>query len=149
MYANVIIETETQPQLLAIPDEAVIHSGKRSLAIVALGESRFEPRQVALEIDSGKGWVEVRAGIQDGEDVVTSGQFLIDSESRLQEAVQKLLAPIDQVHDDQNVPSTPAEHEMPPAPIAHEEHAMPEMSSEHGGQSPPSDRGPEQKGRGR
>ena len=93
MFANVTIETQTQPDVLAIPDEAVIRSGTRSLAIVALDAGRFEPRELMLGLDSGDGWLEVRSGLQEGERVVTSGQFLIDSESRLQEAVQKLLAP--------------------------------------------------------
>ena len=92
MFANVTIETETRPDVLAIPEEAVIRSGKRSLAVVALGEGRFEPREVTLGIDSGDGWIEVLEGIAEGDRVVTSGQFLIDSESKLQEAVQKMLA---------------------------------------------------------
>ena len=93
MFANVTIETRTQTDVLVIPDEAVIRSGTRSLAIVALDAGRFEPRELTLGLDSGDGWLEVRSGLQQGERVVTSGQFLIDSESRLQEAVQKLLAP--------------------------------------------------------
>ncbi len=93
MFANVTIETRTQTDVLVIPDEAVIRSGTRILAIVALDAGRFEPRELTLGLDSGDGWLEVRSGLQEGERVVTSGQFLIDSESRLQEAVQKLLAP--------------------------------------------------------
>ncbi len=139
MYANVSIETETQPQVLAIPEDAVLRSGKRNLAIVALGEGRFEPRQIVLGIDSGEGWVEVREGLQDGENIVTSGQFLIDSESRLQEAVQKFLTPIDEAHDDHDLPSAPAEHEMQADRMREEEHTQPEMSSGQGG--PPPDHG--------
>ena len=91
MFANVTIETEVHRNVLAIPDEAVIRSGQRNLVIVVLGEGRFEPRDVEVGIDSGDGWLEVRSGLRDGEEVVTSGQFLIDSESKLREAVQKLL----------------------------------------------------------
>jgi len=91
MFANVTIETETHTNVLAVPEEAVIRSGRRSLAVVAIGEGRFAPREVTLGIDSGAGWVEIRDGLAEGDQVVTSGQFLIDSESKLQEAVQKML----------------------------------------------------------
>jgi multidrug efflux pump subunit AcrA (membrane-fusion protein) len=92
MFANVTIETQTQEDVLAVPSEAILRSGQRTLAIVALGEGRFDPRPVELGIDGGEGFVEVTEGLREGERVVTSGQFLIDSESRLREAVQKLSA---------------------------------------------------------
>jgi Cu(I)/Ag(I) efflux system membrane fusion protein/cobalt-zinc-cadmium efflux system membrane fusion protein len=115
MFANVTIETETRPDVLAIPEEAVIRSGKRSLAVVAMGEGRFAPREVTLGIDSGDGWIEIQEGLTQGERVVTSGQFLIDSESRLQEAVQKMLAA------------------KPDAAPEHEGHVAPEASDPHAG----------------
>jgi len=92
MFTNVRIEAETHAGVLAVPEEAVIRSGRRNLVIVALGQGRFRPQEVELGIDSGEGWLEVREGLRESERVVTSGQFLIDSESKLQEAVQKLLA---------------------------------------------------------
>jgi len=92
MFANVRIETEVHPGVLAVPEEAVLRSGRRNLVIVALGKGRFRPQQVELGLDSGDGWLEVRRGLRAGERVVTSGQFLIDSESNLQEAIQKLLS---------------------------------------------------------
>ena len=93
MFADVTIETETRPGVLVVPDAAVIRSGRRTLVVAAEGSGRFAPREVTLGLDSGDGWVEVRSGLAEGEDVVTSGQFLIDSESKLQEAVQKMLGP--------------------------------------------------------
>jgi len=92
MFANVSIAAETRRGVLAIPEEAVIRSGRRNLVVVALGDGRFQPRDVTLGLDSGDGWLEIRAGVRESEQVVTSGQFLIDSESKLQEAIQKLLA---------------------------------------------------------
>ena len=92
MFANVRIETEVHPGVLAVPEEAVLRFGRRNLVIVALGKGRFRPQQVELGLDSGDGWLEVRRGLRAGERVVTSGQFLIDSESNLQEAIQKLLS---------------------------------------------------------
>ena len=91
MFANVAIETGRQSEVLAIPEEAVLRSGRRTLVIVAAGEGRFVPREVALGIESGDGWIEIEEGLAPGETVVTSGQFLIDSESRLREAVQKMI----------------------------------------------------------
>jgi len=92
MFANVSIEAETRKNVIAVPEEAVIRSGRRDLIVVALGGGRFQPRDVTLGLDTGDGWVEVRSGLRESEKVVTSGQFLIDSESKLQEAVQDLLA---------------------------------------------------------
>jgi Cu(I)/Ag(I) efflux system membrane fusion protein/cobalt-zinc-cadmium efflux system membrane fusion protein len=93
MFANVRIETQTRPGVLVVPDEAVLRSGQRSLVIVALGGGRFAPREVTLGLDSGDGWLEIREGVEESLEIVTSGQFLIDSESRLREAVKKLLGP--------------------------------------------------------
>ena len=92
MYANVTVQTAERPEALVVPEEAVIRSGRRSLAIVAVGEGRFEPREIELGLDSGDGWLEVTRGLEASERVVTSGQFLIDSESKLREATQKLLS---------------------------------------------------------
>ncbi len=119
MFANVTIETEARADVLVIPDEAVIRSGRRSLVMVALGEGRFEPREVVVGLESGEGWLEVRDGLVEGERVVTSGQFLIDSESRLQEVVQKLLA------QEKPEPESESEgHSMPPAVMAHGERGV-------------------------
>jgi RND family efflux transporter MFP subunit len=128
MFANVRIQAQARPGTLAVPDEAVLRSGQRSLVIVALGGGRFDPRQVTLGIDSGDGWLEVLDGLSEGEQIVTSGQFLIDSESRLREAAQKLLErpggeqpghgmPAAPEHGDYEMPDTPDHggHETPPA----------------------------------
>ena len=92
MFGNAVIAGVPRPNTLAIPTRAVIRSGTRTVAIVAMGEGRFEPRELELGIDSADGWLEILAGLDEGERVVVSSQFLIDSESNLQEAVQKLLA---------------------------------------------------------
>jgi len=92
MFGNAVIAGVPRPDTLAIPTSAVIRSGTRTVAIVAMGEGRFEPRELELGIDSGDGWLEVLAGLDEGERIVVSSQFLIDSESNLQEANKKLLA---------------------------------------------------------
>ncbi len=93
MFGNTLIEGSPRQDVLAIPTEAVIRSGTRTVAMVALGDGRFEPREIELGLDTGDGWLEIRGGLREGEDVVVSGQFLIDSESKFQEAFGKLLAP--------------------------------------------------------
>ncbi len=137
MFANVTIETETREGVLVVPQEAVIRSGRRSLAVVALGEGRFSPREVTLGMDSGDGWVEVQDGLAEGDRVVTSGQFLIDSESRLREAVQKLLGPGEAAegqigetmdHEDSSTSAVAKEHEG---------HAMSDPEGSHEGPTVP------------
>ena len=91
MFANVTIEADVREDVLAVPQAAILRSGQRNLVIVALGDGRFLPREVETGIESGDGWVEIGSGLRADERIVTSGQFLIDSESRLREAVQKLL----------------------------------------------------------
>ncbi|MBT6147531.1 MAG: efflux RND transporter periplasmic adaptor subunit, partial [Gemmatimonadetes bacterium] len=77
MYANVTLRAQAQDHL-SIPVQAVIHSGERRVAIVALAGGRFQPRDVELGLQAD-GWYEVLAGLREGESIVTSAQFLIDS----------------------------------------------------------------------
>ena len=93
MYANVDLQGKTIPDALVVPSEALIRSGARALVFVARGEGKFEPREVRLGEEGGPGnhYVHVLSGLIGNEEVVTSAQFLIDSESRLQEAIQKML----------------------------------------------------------
>ncbi len=92
MFGNTIIEAAPRESVPAVRSEAVIRSGRRTLVIVDRGEGLFAPREVQLGVDSGDGWTEVRSGVEVGEQIVVSSQFLIDSESKLQEVIQKLLA---------------------------------------------------------
>ena len=91
MYANVELETSPLEGVMAVPMEAVLFSGERNLVFISLGEGRFAPRDVTIGIESGDGFYEVKAGLSEGEVVVTSGQFLLDSESKLQESIAKML----------------------------------------------------------
>jgi Cu(I)/Ag(I) efflux system membrane fusion protein len=91
MIATVILEGEVRKGVLAVPEQALIRSGRRTLAIVALGGGYFEPREVVLGPSSG-GYVEVTRGLEEGEGLVVSSQFLIDSESNLKAAVQRMQA---------------------------------------------------------
>ncbi|MCY3712542.1 MAG: efflux RND transporter periplasmic adaptor subunit [Gemmatimonadetes bacterium] len=91
MYANIRLSARGERPVLVIPGSAVIRSGERDVVFVALDGGRFEPREVTLGMEGEDGYVQAASGVSEGEQVVTSAQFLIDSESRLQEAIQKML----------------------------------------------------------
>lgn len=90
MYVDARIFTRPKPNVLTVPKSAVIRSGEREIVFIALGEGRFEPRQVHSGIGSGN-YTEILFGLTEGELVVTSAQFLLDSEARLQEAIHRRL----------------------------------------------------------
>jgi len=85
MYANVEIKVHLG-QKLAVPEGAIIDTGLRQVAIVDKGSGYFEPRKVKVG-SKVEGYYEVIEGLKAGERVVTSANFLIDSESNLKEAV--------------------------------------------------------------
>ncbi len=87
-YADVAFEVGTQ-QRLAVPTEAILKTGSGRYVVASLGEGRFEPRAVKVGLTSGR-WSEVSGEIKEGDDIVVSGQFLIDSESALRESFRKL-----------------------------------------------------------
>lgn len=91
MYATVVFRPPAAENAVAVPSQAVLRTGERNVVIVALGEGRFAPREVTLGV-SGEGYVQVLEGLSDEETVVTSSQFLIDSESNLKAAIQKMVA---------------------------------------------------------
>jgi RND family efflux transporter MFP subunit len=90
MYANTQIDTAAESATLLVPREAVIDTGVRQITFVARGDGRFEPRRLTLGIEA-EGVVQVLAGLTAGEQVVTSGHFLLDAESRTREAIAKYL----------------------------------------------------------
>jgi hypothetical protein len=93
MYANVRLQGKVIPDARVVPTEAVIRSGTRDIVFVARGDGRFEPREVRIGEEGGPDncCVRIISGLLEGEEVVTSAQFMLDSESRLQEAIQKML----------------------------------------------------------
>jgi len=93
MFAEVTIYAGKQVNMIIIPSEAVVRSGSRNQVFVVRAPGKFEPRQVTLGLASN-GKVTVLNGIKAGEEVVTSAQFLIDSESKLREATAKMLEAI-------------------------------------------------------
>jgi len=89
MYATVNIYAGPKNPVLSIPREALINTGDDQRVIVALGAGRFKPRKVSVGLESG-GFVEIIDGLSEGERVVTSAQFLIDSEASLQSSFSRM-----------------------------------------------------------
>lgn len=93
MFATVELRAEIDPSALLVPESAVLRSGKKNIVFVALDGGMFEPRSVTLG-SRGEGDVyQVLGGLAEGEQVVISGQFMLDSESQLREAILKMTAP--------------------------------------------------------
>jgi Cu(I)/Ag(I) efflux system membrane fusion protein len=88
MYLDVTLETDLGEKL-AIPEEAVMPTGERHLVFVAQPNGYFQPRNIKLGVKAGQ-FYEVAEGLEAGERVATSGNFLIDSESRLQGALESV-----------------------------------------------------------
>jgi RND family efflux transporter MFP subunit len=93
MFATVQVTSELEPSALLIPDMAILRSGKKTTVFVALEGGRFDPRAVALGPQAEDDMYQVLSGLKEGERIVTSGQFMLDSESQLREAIQKMLEP--------------------------------------------------------
>ncbi|HEX5863017.1 MAG TPA: efflux RND transporter periplasmic adaptor subunit [Casimicrobiaceae bacterium] len=89
MFATVSFAPAGRKDVLLVPSEAVIQTGKRSVVIVAQGDGRFAPVDVEVGLDSN-GQTEIRKGLQAGQKVVVSGQFLVDSESNLKASTTRM-----------------------------------------------------------
>lgn len=87
-YADVVFEVGSE-QRVAVPSEAVLRSEQGKYVIASLGQGRFEPRPIETGLVTGR-WTEVTGGVATGDDIVVSGQFLLDSESALRESFRKL-----------------------------------------------------------
>ena len=92
MYAKVVIFGTPRPDILTIPREAIIRSGQGERVVLALGEGRFQSRLIQSGMESD-GLVEILAGLQAGDTVVTSAQFLIDSQANLQGSLARMEPP--------------------------------------------------------
>ena len=88
MYANLEVHVDYGARL-AIPADAVLDAGVKNIVFVDMGDGYFEPREVKLGA-KGEGVYEVLAGVAEGERVVTSANFLVDSESSLKAALQQM-----------------------------------------------------------
>ena len=91
MFATVTFEPVAARGAITVPSLAVLRTGQRNVVVLDLGEGRFAPRAVTLGHQGGE-YVEVLEGLEEGDRVVTSAQFLIDSEASLQAVIQKMIA---------------------------------------------------------
>jgi RND family efflux transporter MFP subunit len=91
MFASVQLERTLPGDRILVPREAVIDTGERKVAYVSLGEGRFDPRNVKTGVEAEGGKIEVLSGLAPGEMVVTSGEFLLDSEARLRESLARMV----------------------------------------------------------
>jgi len=90
MFAEVtILGTAAGKQALFVPREALIRTGSRNAVVLALGSGRFQPVAVTPGVESDD-WIEIRHGIKEGDVVVTSGQFLIDSEASVRASFSRM-----------------------------------------------------------
>ena len=90
MYVDVTVRAAGAADALLVPAQAVLHSGERAVVVVAKDDGGFEPREVNLGL-AAEEMQEVVTGLAAGERVVMSSQFLIDSESNLQAAMDQLV----------------------------------------------------------
>jgi Cu(I)/Ag(I) efflux system membrane fusion protein len=89
MFATVSFAPAARKDVLLVPSEAVIQTGKRSVVVVAQGDGKFAPVDVEIGLDSN-GQTEIRKGLQAGQKVVVSGQFLVDSEANLKASTTRM-----------------------------------------------------------
>ena len=90
MFSEVKILSDTRKNSIVVPSEAIVRSGGNPQIFVVREPGKFEPRVVTLGVESD-GRIEVVDGVSEGEEVVTSAQFLVDSESKLREATAKMM----------------------------------------------------------
>jgi multidrug efflux pump subunit AcrA (membrane-fusion protein) len=91
LFAEVTIDETTTPPTLVVPSRALIRTGTRTLVIVSLGNGRYQPREVSTGREA-EGSTEILQGLSEGDEVVESAQFLIDAESNLRAAVERIRA---------------------------------------------------------
>ena len=94
MFAQVTLldSTQSRQPVPLVPNEALITTGKRSVVIVTDGEGKFHPIEVKTGRDA-RGYTEILAGLSEGQTIVISGQFLIDSESNMKTAFARFSEP--------------------------------------------------------
>jgi len=92
MFSDVTVFVSHKQHAIVIPTEAVIRTGKAPKIFIKTGSGRFAPRVVKIGMEAD-GKTEILEGVKPGETVVTSAQFMLDSESSLQEAASKMLMP--------------------------------------------------------
>jgi Cu(I)/Ag(I) efflux system membrane fusion protein len=89
MLAEVILDCGSSEAALAVPREALIDTGREERVVLSLGGGKFSPRTVVSGLESDD-WVQIVEGLEEGEEVVVSAQFLIDSEASLRSSLERM-----------------------------------------------------------
>ena len=106
MFVSALIHAQLEDSAVLVPESAVLRSGARNTVFVALDGGKFEGRDVVLGVEAENALVQVSNGLNAGERVVTSGQFLLDSESQLREAIDKMRGSTSQAKPETHRPSS-------------------------------------------
>jgi membrane fusion protein, copper/silver efflux system len=83
MYADIYLKSLVSEDSLVVPQEAVIDSGVPKIVFVALGQGKFQPREVKIGLEGNDNEFQVLEGLKESEEIVLSAQFMLDSKSRL------------------------------------------------------------------
>jgi len=109
MYADVVVQGPPVRDAVVIPQSAVIHSGERNIVFLDLGGGKFDPREVELGVKGEDDRIQIVKGVAPGQKVVTQAQFMLDSESRIQEAIAKFRQRSNSAGQNKNEPPSPAQ----------------------------------------
>ena len=110
MFANVTLQNRLPNERTLAPREAIIDTGQRKVAFVSLGNGRFEPRDIVTGIQTENDRIEIRQGLTPGEEVVTSGQFLLDSEAKIRAAIARMMPAAPTTHPATSQPAPSMDH---------------------------------------
>jgi rubrerythrin len=120
MFVSAQIESELEDSAVLVPESAVLRSGDRNTVFVALAGGKFEARDVTLGVEAEDSFIQVINGLSAGERIVTSGQFLLDSESQLREAIEKMRGSTPAVKMEMAATASTNEMPAPPANVGPE-----------------------------
>ena len=122
MYAEIQIDAAPIADVVTVPSQAVIRTGRQERVVLALGEGRFRPAEVRTGLESG-GRTEIIEGLTAGERIVVSGQFLIDSEASMDASLLRMIG-------EAPAQALPREQGRDDAEMDHSGHDMEDASSQ-------------------
>lgn len=138
LFGTVLLEQPSQQPVLSVPRSAVLDGGASQTVLVQTSPGRFAPREVTVGRRAGDR-VEILDGLAEGEDVVTSANFLIDAESNLKAALEGLGAASEDPHAGHTMPAEdPHAGHVTPTEDPHAGHVMP-MEDPHAGHDMPAE----------
>lgn len=118
-YVDVNLATTIATDAVLVPADAVLRTGRHNTVFIALPGGRFDPREITLGARTADDHYQVLSGLAAGEKIVTSGQFMLDSESQLREGIQKMLKAREAAAGTTTPPATAGAVPQNPADAAH------------------------------